>query len=155
MFTTTWGAEIVGKHDWPLPDDLWGTLVAARRLVHLDLSGLYTRPTSLVAFPGAAVILAPVAAVIDAAGLGFATPGPHNPQPGAWLLAGPYQIALSATALFAADAIAERLGVTRPRRAVLAGAGAVALWNVSVRWGHPEDAVAVALLLSGFLALAG
>ncbi len=56
-------------------------------------------------------------------------------------------------ALFAADAIAERLGATRPKRAVLAAAGAVALWNVSVRWGHPEDAVAVGLLLFGILAL--
>jgi hypothetical protein len=155
MFTTTWGAELVGRHAWPLPGDLWGTLVAARRLVHLDLAGLYTRPTGLVTFPGAAVILAPVAAVIGAAGLGFAPPGPHNPQPGTWLLAGPYQIALSAIVLFAADAVAERLGADRPRRAVLAGAGAIALWNVSVRWGHPEDAVSVALLLYGFLALAG
>jgi hypothetical protein len=24
---------------------------------------------------------------------------------------------------------------------LLAAAGAVALWSVSVRWGHPEDAV--------------
>ncbi len=29
------------------------------------------------------------------------------------------------------------------QRALLAVAGAAALWNVSVRWGHPEDAVAL------------
>lgn len=154
MVTTTWGAHFVGRHAWALPDDLWGTLVAAQRLVHLNLGGLYTRPTSLVAFPGAALILVPVAAVIDAAGLGLAAPSVQNTHPGAWLLAGPYEIALSAAALFAADSIADRLGVPRSKRAVLAAAGAVALWNVSVRWGHPEDAVAVALLLFGILALA-
>ena len=47
----------------------------------------------------------------------------------------------------------ERLGAARPQRALLATAEAVALWSVAVRWGHPEDAVAVGLLLFGILAL--
>jgi len=151
--TTWWGAHLVGRHAWQLPQDLWGTLVAARRLLHLDLSGLYTQPSGLIALPGAPLILVPVVALIDAAGLGLAAPSVQNTHPGAWLLAGPYEIALSALALFAADSIAERLGVARSKRAVLAAAGAVALWSVSVRWGHPEDAAAVALLLFGILAL--
>ncbi|MGN6173819.1 MAG: hypothetical protein ACTHPS_12830 [Streptosporangiaceae bacterium] len=151
--TIWWGPQLMGRTAWALPHDLWGTLAAAQRLLHLNLGGLYTRPTSLVTFPGAALILVPVAAVIEAAGLSLQVPGPLLPQPGAWLLAGPYEIALSAVALFAADAIAERMGVTRPKRALLAAASAVALWSVSVRWGHPEDAVAVGLLLFGILAL--
>jgi hypothetical protein len=155
MVSTIWiGPGLVGRHHWSLPDDLWGTLVAAQRLAHLDLGGLYARPTGLVGFPGAAVILVPVAVVIGAAGLSLRVPGVHNPHPAAWLVAGPYEIALSAVALFAADAIAERLGVSRPKRALLAAVGAVALWNVSARWGHPEDAVAVGLLLLAILALA-
>jgi len=153
MISTTWGPHLSGKHSWALPDDLWGTLTAAHRLLHLDLSGLYTRPTGLIAFPGAAVILVPVVAVIDAAGLGLAVQSAQNPHPAAWLLAGPYEIALSAMVLFAADAIADRLGVSRLKRAALAAAEATALWNVSARWGHPEDAVAVALFLFGILAL--
>ena len=151
--TTWWGAHLVGKDAWQLPHDLWGTLVAARRLLHLDLSGLYTPPTSLVAPPGAALILVPVVAVIDAAGLGLGVPGALNTHPGAWLFAGPYEIALCAVALFAADSVAERLGVDRSKRAMLTAAQAVALWSVSVRWGHPEDAVAVTLLLFAILAL--
>jgi hypothetical protein len=38
-------------------------------------------------------------------------------------------------------------------RALLAAAGAVALGNVSLAGGHPEDAVAVGLFLAGILAL--
>jgi len=151
--TVWWGPGLVGKSAWSLPDDLWGTMVAAQRLWHLHLGGLYTRPTRLVGFPGAAMILVPVVAILDAAGLSLQIQGPHNPHPGAWLLAGPYETAISAVTLFAADALAEQLGVSRPRRALLAAAGAVALWGVSVRWGHPEDAVAVGLLLYGILAL--
>lgn len=151
--TTLIGPHLVGRVRWSLPDDLWGTLIAADRLVHLNLAGLYMQPTGLVTFPGAAVILAPVVTFIDALGLSLQHPGPHNPQPAVWLVAGPYMIAISGVALFAADALAERLGVTRWKRFFLAGASAVALWNVSVQWGHPEDAVAVGLLLYGVLAL--
>ena len=153
--TTLIGPHLIGKTAWSLPDDLWGTLIAADRLVHLNLAGLYTQPTGLVTFPGAAVILAPIITLIDAAGLSLQHPGPHNHQPTVWLVAGPYMIAISSVALFAADALAERLGVTRPKRLFLAGASAVALWNVSVQWGHPEDAVAIGLLLFAILALSG
>lgn len=151
--TVWWGPALIGKTGWSLPHDLWGTMLAAQRLAHGDLAGLYTRQTGLVSLPGAAVVLVPVVLILQAAGLSLQVPGPHNPEPGAWLLAGPYAIVLSAAALFAADAIAEHLGVSRPRRALLAGAGAVGVWSVSARWGHPEDAAAVALLLAGVLGL--
>lgn len=145
--------HLYGVTAWSLPDDLWGTLAASQRLVHLNLSGLYTKPTGLITFPGAAVILTPVVAVTDAAGLSLAPQGPHNTQPAAWLVAGPYMIAISGVALLAADGLAERLGVSRPRRAFLAAAGATVLWSVSVEWGHPEDAVALGLGLFAILAL--
>jgi hypothetical protein len=151
--TTWWGPLINGAHIWGLPDDLWGTLAAAHRLVHLDIGGLYSRTTGLVGFPGAVVIMAPAAAVMDAAGISVQLPGAHNAHPTAWLLAGPYEIAISSVVLFAADALAERLGADRSRRAVLATASAAALWCVSVEWGHPEDAVGVGLLLFAILAL--
>jgi hypothetical protein len=154
LSTTWWGPAMAGKTAWALPDDLWGTLVAADRLLHLHLGGLYTQPTGLVSLPGAVLILVPLVAVTDAAGLSLAVQSAHNPQPAVWLLAGPYQVILSAVVLFAADAIAEHLGVSWYQRAVLAAAEAVALWSVSVRWGHPEDAMAVGLFLYAVLALA-
>ena len=153
MLTTTWGATLVGQQSWSVPHDLWRTLVAADRLRHFDIANLYTKPTLLVTFPGAAVVLVPVALLIDATGLGLGFQTAQNPYPAAWLVAGPYEILLSVTVLFAADAMAQQLEANRTSRAVLAAAGAAALWSVSVRWGHPEDAVAVALLLSGVSAL--
>jgi hypothetical protein len=142
---TIWGPRYYGKTAWALPDDLWATMIAAQRLVHLNLAGLYTPPTALVSLPGTAVIMVPLVALADLAGLSLVIP--HGPYPALWLLAGPYEVGVSAVALFAADALAERLGATRPRRFVLAAAGAAALWSVTVRWGHPEDAVAIGLLL--------
>ena len=155
MAGTIWGPRFYGKTAWALPDDLWGTMIAAQRLAHLDLGGLYTPPTELVSLPGAAIILIPVVAIIDLAGLHLGLPQAHGAHPATWLLAGPYEIAISAVALFAADAIAERLGATRPKRFLLAAASATALWSVTARWGHPEDAVATGLLIYAILALSG
>jgi len=153
MAGTIWGPAFYGKSAWALPDDLWGTMIAAQRLVHLNLGGVYTVPTQLVSLPGAAIILIPVVAITGLAGLPLGLPQAHGAHPGLWLLAGPYEVAIAAVALFAADAIAERLGVTRPRRFLLAAASATALWSVTIRWGHPEDAVATGLLLYAILAL--
>jgi hypothetical protein len=152
MAGTIWGPVYYGQHAWAVPDDLWATLVAAQRVLHLDLAGLYTPPTNLVTFPGAAVILAPVAAIMDAAGIAIQA-GRQGVHPAGWLVAGPLETILSALALFAADALAERMGAKLLKRFLLAAAGATALWNVSVRWGHPEDAVAIGLLLYAVLAV--
>src|SRR5450432_2820995 len=72
-----WGPAIEGRGGWQQPDDLWGTMLAAHRLLHLHLGALYTRPTGLVTFPGAAVILLPIVALVDAAGLTMASPAAH------------------------------------------------------------------------------
>ena len=152
MAGTIWGPVYYHETAWAVPDDLWATLVAAQRLAHLDLAGLYTAPTNLVSFPGAAVILVPVAGVMDLAGIPIQA-GRQGVHPTGWLVAGPLETILSALVLFAADALAQRMGVNLLKRFLLAAAGATALWNVSVRWGHPEDAVAIGLLLYAVLAV--
>jgi hypothetical protein len=153
MLTTTWGpTHLMGRAEWALPYDLWGTLVATVRLAHGNIGGIYAPGTGLISLPGAAVILLPCAAVISALGLSLQIPGPHNLHPAVWLVAGPYQMALSCITLFAVDALAERLGVSQWKRALLQVASLGILWSPSPRWGHPEDAVAVGLLLYAVLA---
>jgi hypothetical protein len=153
MVNSTWGVRFLGKTAWTLPDDLWGTMTAAQRLLQLHVGGLYTPPTGLVSFPGTALILVPVVALMDIAGISLHAQSASDPHPLSWLFAGPYQTGIACVALFAADALAERMRLGDLRRALLAGAGAVGLWSVTVRWGHPEDAVAVGLLLYALLAL--
>jgi hypothetical protein len=149
--TVWWGPGLIGRTAWALPNDLWGTLIAANRLLHGNLAGLYTQPTGLITFPGGAIILMPVIALIDVLGMSLHVQGPGNEQPVTWLLAGPYETIISAIPLFAADAIAEHVGASKRKRVILAAASAIAVWNVSIRWGHPEDAVAVGLLLYAIL----
>ena len=153
MFTTTWGpTHLLSRPEWALPYDLWGTLIGTVRLAHGNIGGIYAQGTGLISLPGTAVILLPCAALINALGLSLQIPGPNNLHPTVWLVAGPYQMALSCVALFAADALAERLGVTRWKRALLTVASLGILWSPAPRWGHPEDAFALGLLLYAVLA---
>jgi hypothetical protein len=154
MFSTTWGPDLIHRTEWALPYDYWGTLVAATRLAHGNIGGIYAQPTGLVSLPGTALILVPIALVTSALGLSLDIPGGFNLHPTVWLVAGPYQMALCCVALFAADALAERLGVPWWKRGLLAVAEACALWSPSARWGHPEDAVATGLIMYAALALA-
>jgi hypothetical protein len=154
MSATTWVTSLMHLKEWALPYDIWGTVIAATRLVHGQIGGIYAQPTGLVSLPGTAAILTPLAAVTSALGVSLQIPGPSNLHPEAWLFIGPYQIAISCVELFAADALAEHLGVVRWKRALLALAGVGVLWSVSARWGHPEDAVATGLLLYAVLAQA-
>jgi hypothetical protein len=153
MVNTTWGVYFLGKTAWALPDDLWATMTAAQRLLQLHVSGLYTQPTGLISFPGTALIMVPVVALMDIFGISLHAQSGSDPHPVSWLFAGPYEVGIGCVALFAADALAERMHVSEVRRGLLALAGAAAVWSAGARWGHPEDAVAVGLLLYGVLAL--
>ena len=157
---------------WVWPNDLWGSYRASSNMAHGHFGSIYT--FGFLEFPGILVALAPFGAlsgVLHTSFLQIATANrlpPAYPQsfvgPGLvgspvyhssagyfavhpqWLLlVAPYALMLSSIALFAFDALAERLQISRPRRAVLCIAEAVLLWNMTVRWGHPEDAVAIAL----------
>lgn len=140
-------APVVRHHPyWITPGDLWGTYRSAHFVGWGDLGGVYGAGTALVTFPGILLLLAPLAMLTGAFGLTEAFPR-FVLHPTAWLALGPATFLLSALALFACDALAERLGVPRGRRVVLCVAEAVALWNVAVIWGHPEDAVAVGLAI--------
>lgn len=137
---------------WHVPGDIWATLRSAHTVGWGDLGGIYGAGTGLVSLPGAALLLLPVALVSQ--GLGLTESFPLVlPHPSAWLVLGPYETAVSCLALFGADALAERLGVGRGRRVLLGVAGAVALFPVDAMWGHPEDAVAVGLLLFAAVAV--
>ena len=73
-------------------------------------------------------------------------------QPQWFAVVAPVVIILSCVVLFACDVLAERLKIPPGRRAVLVAAEAVVLWPVVVIWGHPEDALALALAVFALFA---
>ncbi len=152
-FFFSWGPTVQHQPIWVTPGDLWDTYAAANAAVHGQFGAIYAPINSFYAFPGILVTLAPVVAVANAFGMSAdAFPNHGFTHPQALLLLGPYVVLISALALFACDALAERLGVAWGRRAILAVAEGVVLFNVSVLWGHPEDPVAVGLAIYSLIA---
>ncbi|MGA2036358.1 MAG: hypothetical protein ABSH04_02095, partial [Acidimicrobiales bacterium] len=149
-YSLLWGPIVRHHPYWLTPGDLWATYRSAHYIGWGYLGGVYSAGTGLVTFPGILLLLAPVAMLSGALGLTEAFPR-FVMHPTAWLVLGPFEILLSSVALFATDALAERLGVGTGRRAVLCAIQGVVLWNVSVLWGHPEDAVAVGLAVYSLL----
>jgi hypothetical protein len=131
---------------WWVPGDIWGTFRDGQVVAWLDFGHLYQAGTAMVTLPGTALVFSPVAAVANAFGLSTDFPL-VVPHPTAWLVLGPFAVALGAVALCALDALAARLRVGRSRRAVLGVVGAGLLFPVIGLWGHPEDALAVGLVL--------
>ncbi len=141
-----WAPVVRHTHVWVVPWDIWGAFRSAQFIGWGDLGNVYGAGTGLVTFPGILLLFAPVAVLTG--WFGMTASFPFNlAHATVWLVLGPYEILISCTALFACDALAERLGVGRGRRRLLCVAEGVVLWNVSVIWGHPEDAVAVALAI--------
>jgi hypothetical protein len=160
---------------WISPGDLWTTYRASSVLTHGHFGAIYAPELGFLAFPAILIALAPLGALnnvfsttlvqirnnghllahpvsILASGTPLLLTDPQMSgakqyvgHPQAFVFLAPYVLVLACISLFAFDALAERLQVSKSRRAVLSLAEAVVLWNVTVLWGHPEDAVAVAL----------
>ncbi|HUI05347.1 MAG TPA: hypothetical protein VLZ77_17555 [Acidimicrobiales bacterium] len=149
-FCLLWSPLVDHHSGWIVPGDIWGAYRSAHFIGWGDLGGIYAAGTALITFPAILLALAPVSIVTGFFGMSESIPF-NLPHPSSWLVLGPVEILLSCSALFACDALAERLGIGMARRTVLGLAEGVVVWDVSAYWGHPEDAVAVALALYAFL----
>ncbi len=174
LYSFRWGSVVKHVPSaWVWPGDLWVTYFATSQLAHGHVASIYPT-TGFLEFPGIMLVLAPLGALSSVLHTSFIQiltsngqvptyaqdhVGPAlighplyqtstgyfvaHPQ---WLLfVLPYVSILSCIALFAFDALAERLQISRTLRTVLCITETVFIWNITVIWGHPEDAIAVAL----------
>jgi hypothetical protein len=150
---TMWWYPVVHHFPlWLVAGDCWETFFSANALIHGHIGSIYGRPDGLIAFPGIVVLLAPAVALCQALHLPIGIPFSAVSTPTAWLLLEPFDLLAGSLVLFSVDAVARRLGISKPRRAFLAAVAVVALWNPLVYQWHPEDAFAVALGLWGLVA---
>ncbi len=147
VFFFSWGPISNSKCGcWVAPEDIWGAVRSAHFVLWGYYGGIYAAGTQLVTFPGYLLTLLP--AVSLSTGLKLAEPYPLVIRyPSAWLVIGPYTMALGSVVLFALDGWLERCGIPRRRRWLAAVIGGSLLWPVLALWGHPEDPIAVALAL--------
>jgi hypothetical protein len=152
-YSLWWNPVVHHSQNWVIPGDIWSTFRAAHWVGWGNIGSIYGRDTQLVTFPGIAVLLAPVAMVSGALGLGESIVPVILSRPTSWLLLGPAILLLGSTCLMAFDAMAEELGVNRPRRVALSFMEAVVIFQVVTLWGHPEDMLALTFSLYALLAM--
>ena len=140
-----------GHYQLVTPSDLWGLVASSWALVHGQFGHIYVVPQgTLTSPPALEVALAPVLLVAQATGLA----AHHTGQPiGMWLLLAPVVLLFASTLLFAVDAVARQWNLSDGRRLGLALVSALCVANVTGLWGHPEDCIAVALVLWSALTL--
>lgn len=152
-YTLEWGPLVDHSPVWTIGGDLWGIFRGAHYVGWGYLGGVYTGGNGVLAFPGMEVLLAPVAMLSSSLHLTESYPPFVVPHPSAALILQPVELLLAGTAVFACDALAERLGVAWRRRLALSWAVGAVAWPVAALWGHAEDIVATTFAIYAMIAL--
>jgi hypothetical protein len=155
VFEFFWIPTVYHQSRWFTQGDVWGMFRAAHFVGWGDLGGIYTAGNGVVTFPGMAILLAPVAMLSGALHLTESYNGVFLAHPTAILLVLPVELVLASTVVFAADALAQDLGVSRARRAWSCMLIALLAWPTAVLWGHAEDALVMTLALCAMRAALG
>lgn len=150
-YTLLGHAHTHGHYELVAPDDLWGLTQSAWALAHGQFTHIYAPNGSVASPPALQFVLAPVLLVTHA--IGVAPRFPAGTPVSLWLFIGPVAIVLGSTALFAIDAVAREWSFSERSRLALAAVGALGVADVVGGWGHPEDCVALALVVWAALSM--
>ena len=141
-------------HGWKPVSDLWNSAGTALAIGHGHWSAVYAPPSQLESPPGLEFVLAPLMVLGHA--LGFSSSAAEGHTYTIWLLLlPPVATVLAANVLFALDAIARRWGYSDANRLALSAMAGVGVVSAAAFWGHPEDCIALALVLWAALAIDG
>jgi hypothetical protein len=150
FYALVWAS--VAHHGWQSYSDLWNSAGLALAVGHGHWSAVYAPPSQLDAPPGFEFLLAPIMVVGHALGLGT-TAAEGNGYKAFQVVLAPVATAMASSVLFAMDATARRWDVPEARRYALAVVAGLGVVSAAVFWGHPEDCIALALVLWAALAV--
>jgi len=137
---------------WHSYSDLWNSAGLSLSIGHGHWSAVYAPPSQLDAPPGFEFLLAPV--MVAGHALGLATTSAEGTSYKAFgLILAPVATVMAASVLFALDAVARRWGYSEARRLALSLVAGLGVVSAAVFWGHPEDCIALALVVWAALAV--
>ena len=146
-FLVGWDPEVHHVEGWFVPGDVWGIFRGAHYIGWGYVGGIYTPGSGVVTFPGICILLTPIALMSTHFRWTESYPPYANAYPSAAFALMFFEMLLAASALFAADTLAQLLGVARGRRIALCVVLAVTIWPLVAVWGHAEDALSVTFAL--------
>jgi hypothetical protein len=152
VYSFWWGRIWYHVNSWATPGDIWSTFRDAHWVGWGSEGALYDAKTSLVTFPGIAVLLTPIALLQGPLHLTSSFPL-YLARPTEWYVLGPVELLLGGSVLFALNVLAKRLGISARPRILLVWIEAALVWPVVAIWGHPEDPIAVAFATFALVAV--
>jgi hypothetical protein len=138
--------NMLSHRGWVGVSDLWNSTSVSLAISQGHWSAVYTAMPKVITPPGLEVVLAPVVALGHALGL-------HPPHRGTntggtlGVVVVPTATILASTVLFAIDAVARSWHFSEAKRVALALVAGLGVVSAVVFWGHPEDCVALALVI--------
>jgi len=147
IYMFSWNPVVHHNSSWVEGGDLWGIFRGAHYVGWGFLGGIYTPGNGIVTFPGMPVLLAPLAMLTGSLHLTESYGPFFLAHPSAALFLQPVELLLTATVMFAGDALAEQLNVPSRRRIWLCGVVGIIAWPIAAIWGHAEDALAICFAL--------
>jgi hypothetical protein len=152
VYSLVWTA--LAHHKWQVYSDLWNSAGMALAVGQAHFSAVYAYPSQIDAPPGFEYLLAPFMVLGHA--IGLRTTIAHGGGLMVYsLLLVPLATVLAGSLLFAVDAVARRWGFSEGRRVAVSVVAGLAVGSDVVFWGHPEDCIALALVLWAALAVDG
>jgi hypothetical protein len=152
VYTLVWAFAAGHNHHWQQYSDLWNSAGVAFQIGHGHFSTVYAPPSQLDAPPGLEFLLAPlIVAGHDVFGLGVWR-GEGSSEPFSLILSVAGTLVAS-TVLFALDAVARAWELSDTRRLALSLVAGLGVVSAAAFWGHPEDCLALALVLWAALAV--
>jgi hypothetical protein len=149
-FSFWWNPLAHHRSNWDISSDLWIAYRAAQ-YVGWGFEGEIYKTQYFDAFPGIAVLLAPIAKLGGIFKLSESYPIPLS-RPSAWFILGPVNALCGGVLLFPLDRLARRLLVSYRRRVVLVWLEASLIFIIVVLWGHPEYTLALTFAICSLIA---
>ena len=137
---------VVHYRGWLAPEDAWPSILAANYVSNGAFGYVYSSSVFYVVTPLLALVLAPAAFL--AGNFNLLNNYPYQiPHPTAWLVYGPYALALSFPLYVAARKLANQVGLAAHAWVVQWAALILAAIPMAVLYGHWEDALCLAGVL--------
>ncbi len=151
VYTLVW-AVAANHHHWHSYSDLWNSAGVGLLIGHGHLSAVYAPPSQLDAPPGLEFLLAPLM-VVGHDIFGLAAWRGEGSSESLTLVLSVAATLLASTALFALDAVARVWEFSDTRRLALSAVAGLGVVSAAAFWGHPEDCLALALVVWAALAV--
>jgi hypothetical protein len=149
-YSLFWSA--LAHHGWHSYSDLWNSAGLALSLGHGHWTAVYAPSSQLDAPPGFEYLLAPVMVVGHGLGLGT-TLAEGNGFKAFGLILVAVATVMGGSVLFALDAVARSWEYSEAKRLALSAVAGLGVVSAAAFWGHPEDCIALALVLWAALAV--